>query len=148
MKTHDLNTEQGRKAAIEEIEQSFIKSLREIGGELSEDTVVNVRESMITIGLKAIGTESERGMMVAFASEVDLYAKKQGILGERKNQISFGSIGSFDNTQREAYWRTIHAASILKNWGKVCETVNEHCKRYSELEEEINKQSPNNHENT
>ena len=138
----NLKTEQGRKSAIEEIETSFIQSLREIGVDLSDEAVINVRESMITLGIKAIGSEKERGILIAFASEVDLYAIQKKEFTKRQNQISFVSSGSFDNTQREGYWRTIHAASILKNWEKVCESVNQHCQRYSDLVKEINKLNP------
>ena len=129
MKTHDLKTEQGRKSAIEEIEQSFIKSLRKIGVELSDYVCVQMSNHGVYI-------QSNPSSFL----EVTIYINEC--------RINFGSSGSFTPGNKEAYWRTIHAASVLKNWDKVCEAVNEHCKMYSELVEEINKQSPNNHENT
>lgn len=129
----NLKTEQGRKQAIEEIENSFINSLREIGVELSNEVYCAVYTKAIQIALKATGERKNNGFKTAFASEILLY-KNQG--------MAFGSSGALTPKNKEAYWRTIHAASILKNWEKVCEAVNEHCQRYSELVNQINKQNP------
>lgn len=121
----NLKTEQGRKQAIEEIETSFIQSLREIGVELSETARCEVREN-------TIGLFYDKDWFV----EVALRKKRN-----EQNTINYGSTGSFTPKDQREYWRTIHAASILKNWDKVCEAVNEHCKRYSDLVEEIQKQN-------
>jgi hypothetical protein len=143
MKTN-LTTEQGRKSAIEQIEQSFINSLRDIGVELSEEVVCSIHSSCITIGIKPLTKPIKNYPKMCFASEVGIDVKQDDdMFGARPNKINFCTSGSFDNTQREGYWRTIHAASILKNWEKVCETVNEHCKMYSELAQEIYRQNPN-----
>jgi hypothetical protein len=130
MKTN-LTTEQGRKSAIEQIEQSFIKSLREIGVELSEEVICIINETSIYLSIKSYGERRKKGYKTAFSAEVILHIDKV---------ISYGSSGSLTPENKESYWRTIHAASILKNWDKVCEQVNIHCKRYSELVEEIKKQ--------
>jgi hypothetical protein len=130
MKTHELKTEQGRKSAIEEIEQSFIKSLREIGVELSEGATCDMLCSSC-IDLYHYDLSM---------SQVTIWAKHKT---NPITKINFGSSGSFTPEETALYWRTIHAASILKNWGKVCEAVNHHCKLYSELVEEIMKQNPN-----
>jgi hypothetical protein len=122
----NLKTEQGRKSAIEEIEQSFIKSLREIGVELSDEACCEVRGLSIELSYDKSGW-----------FEVLIRTNR----GEF-NTINFGSTGSFTPENKEAYWRTIHAASILKNWDKVCQSVNEHCKKYSYLVEQIKKQNP------
>ena len=129
MKTHDLKTKQGRKSAIEEIEKEFIKSLREIGVELSDEATCDIMSNCIDLCYKNLGM-----------SQVTIWAKKENYI---KNAINFGSSGSFYPENKESFWRTIHAASILKNWEKVCESVNKHCKKYSELVEEIKKQNPN-----
>lgn len=128
----NLKTEQGRKSAIEEIETSFIQSIREIGVELSEDVYCATYTQAIQIALKATGERKDNGFKTAFASEILLYKDKG---------MDFGSSGAITPENKEAYWRTIHAASILKNWDKVCEAVNEHCKRYSDLVNEIQKQN-------
>lgn len=119
----NLKTEQGRKSAIEEIETSFINSLREIGVELSEEVSCEVLERSIDL------------------YHLDLSASQITIWVRHRKELNFGSTGSFTPENKEAYWRTIHAASILKNWDKVCEAVNEHCKRYSDLVNEIQKQN-------
>lgn len=129
----NLKTKQGRKAAIEEIETSFITSLREIGVELSDNVYCAVYTKAIQIALKATGERKDNGFKTAFASEILLY-KNEG--------MALGSSGAITPENKEAYWRTIHAASILKNWEKVCESVNQHCQRYSDLVNEIQKQNP------
>ena len=126
MKTHDLKTEQGRKSAIEEIEQSFINSLREIQVELSDEVSVDIND--VVVEIYHANTSY---------SVVTINAKKT----ERKNLMNLSSSNSFNPENTHSYWRTIHAASILKNWEKVCEAVNEHCKLYSELAEEIYRQN-------
>jgi hypothetical protein len=129
MKTN-LTTEQGRKSAIEQIEKEFINSLRDIGVELSEEVSCEICSNCVDL------CHSDSGM-----SQITIWSLKSE--NTIKNKITFGSSGSFAPENKEPYWRTIHAASILKNWDKVCESVNEHCKRYSELVEEIKKQNPN-----
>ena len=124
----NLKTEQGRKSAIEEIETSFIKSLREIGVELSDEAYCDLTELSLSVHQSKQSTDA-------------IYIRSIHTL-RQKNQINFGTSGAFTPENKEAYWRTIHAASILKNWDKVCEAVNEHCKRYSDLVEEIKKQNP------
>jgi len=122
MKTHDLKTEQGRKSAIEEIEQSFINSLREIEVELSDQVSVDIND--VVVEIYHANTSY---------SVVTINAKK--------TEMNLSSSNSFNPENTHSYWRTIHAASILKNWDKVCEQVNKHCKLYSELAEEIYRQN-------
>lgn len=123
----NLKTEQGRKAAIEEIETSFIQSLREIGVELSDEATADINDVNVEIY-----SNNE------IFSIVIINAKRAG----RDNLINLASSGSFSPENKSGYWRTIHAASILKNWEKVCKSVNQHCQRYSDLVNEINKQNP------
>jgi hypothetical protein len=74
MKTHDLKTEQGRKSAIEQIEQSFIKSLREIGVELSDEVTVDIMSNCIDLCYKNLGM-----------SQVTIWAKKENYIGKSEN---------------------------------------------------------------
>lgn len=112
-----------------EIETSFIGSLRNAGIELSKDAVCSITENSIVLGIYDINKPCN----IAFGSTIELYAEVVRRLGlGRKNEIAFGSSGSFDPTVRESYWRTIHAASILKNWEIVSAIVNTHCKMYSD----------------
>jgi hypothetical protein len=129
----DLTTLQGRKEAIKEIENSFLAELRNNGIELSEEAVCRIYENSIELGIIAIGKYAEKGYKMAFASDIQLYVKPDNIFGSKENEINFGSSGYFNPSVRESYWRTIHAASILKNWGIACEIVNKHCKMYSDL---------------
>ncbi len=74
------------------------------------------------------------------STAIELYAKRYDNelgFGRKENEINFGSSGSFNPSERESYWRTIHAASVLKNWAIVSEIVNIHCKMYSDLSKKI-----------
>jgi hypothetical protein len=134
----DLKTEYGRLMAILEIENSFMSSLRKIGIELSEDANCNVHDRSIKLGLMKKSTESRKGFFIKDSSSVDLIANFTGKIGYLyENKINFGTSGAFTSNDKENYWRIIHAASILKNWDAVSEIVNNHCKMYSALCEEI-----------
>jgi len=118
-----------------EIEASFIQAMRNAGIELSQDAVCRISENSIEIGIS--NNDKNKHYSIAFGSSLDLYAKQDRILGlGRDNEIAFGSSGSFNPSERCAFNRTIHAASILKNWDAVCEIVNSHCKKYSDFLDE------------
>ena len=128
----DLKTLDGRLFEIQKIEKSFLESLRKITNDIAPHVVCSINSDYIEL---AIPDESGR---VAFASEVQVYSRtvrNWGVL--RDNRIHYGSSGVFKPINPAPYWRTIHAAAILKNWTSVCEIVNEHCKQYEDLEKEI-----------
>jgi len=130
---NNLKTKEDRQEAIKQIERSFLNELRNIGVELSDDAVCRINQNSIEIGISAIGKYAEKGYQMAFASAIELYAKRYDNelgFGRKENEINFGSSGSFNPSERESYWRTIHAASVLKNWAIVSEIVNIHCKMY------------------
>jgi hypothetical protein len=134
----NLTTEEGRKQALKEIENSFLASLKANGVELSDNAVCALNGSGITIGVSATGLYAEKGHKMAFASEIELYAKRHYYDSDyQENQINFGSSGSFTPNDKESYWRIIHAASVLKNWNVVSDIVNTHCKMYNDLAKEI-----------
>ena len=112
---------------MSELEMDFIKALKGANIELSNDVICRIYETSINI---SVGQNDKN----LFASDIDLYPnKKQTTYSDKgNNKISFGSSGSFDNTNIACYWRTIHAASILKNWDIVSELVNSFCSLYSE----------------
>ena len=56
--------------------------------------------------------------------------------GRKENEINFGSSGCFTPDVKESYGRTVHAASLLKNWAFASDIVNTHCKMYADLEKE------------
>jgi hypothetical protein len=115
---------------LKDIENSFITELRNNNIELSDNADCDISENCITIYLKS----SQEGRRI-FSSNIELYSGKPEtyIFGKRENSINFGSSGSFDPTNEASYWRTIHAASILKNWEVVSNIVNKHCEMYIEL---------------
>ncbi len=113
---------------VRKIEQDFLNDLKNMGVELSDLATCRVSENSIIISLK----ENDKYL---FASEVELdrgYSDTY-IFGKRENSINFGSSGSFDPSYKASYWRTIHAAGLLKNWEKVTLLVNSTCESYSEL---------------
>lgn len=110
---------------MNKIESSFLNAMRSNGIEISDDAVCRVMQSSIELGI----SKADKNMI--FASDVTLYAKGDGgMFGRRENEINFGASGSFTPSEKGSYWRTIHAASILKNWESVSEIVNAHCKIY------------------
>ena len=136
----NLKTKEYRQAAIKQIESSFLTTMKVKGVELSDDAVCRINQSSIELGTSAIGKYAEKGYRMAFASTIELYAKSYDDelgFGRNENEINFGSSGSFNPSERESYWRTIHAASVLKNWALVSEIVNTHCKMYSDLSKKI-----------
>lgn len=134
----DLTTQEGRIAEIKSIENSFLISLRGNSFDVCPDAVCRINRNSIELGIAATGSYMDKGFKMAFASDITLYvAEPDDIFGRRHNEINFGSSGSFNPSVSESYWRTIHAASILKNWEMACEIVNAHCKMYSDLEKEI-----------
>ena len=128
---HDLKTEEGRICAINEIKESFLQTLKTIGVELADDSVCIVYDTSITLGVKS----TRPNYYFEFASEVEL-KPSLSYFGNGEPSINFGSSGKFDPSIKSFYWRTIHAASILKNWDKVVEAVNTHCKMIKDLEKE------------
>lgn len=136
----DLSTSTGRNAAINALEKSFINSLRQNDIELSEDAICSIGRSQIQLGIKEKAEHLIKGFKMEFSSIIELYAKienSEDNMFDRDNEINFGSSGSFSPKSKACYWRTIHAASVLKNWNVVCEIVNVHCKAYVELYKDI-----------
>jgi len=137
---NNLKTKEDRQETIKQIENSFLIIMKRNGIELSDDAVCRINQSSIELGISAIGKYAEKGYKMAFASAIELYAKSYDDelgFGRKENGINFGSSGSFNPSERESYWRTIHAASVLKNWQVVSEIVNTHCKMYSDLSKKI-----------
>lgn len=142
-----LITDEEIKLAVSEIENSFVKTLRENGFDVAPNAACYIGFDKIELGISE-SDDKKNKRRLAFGSEISLYAPKDskafgGGFGNRKeNEINFGTTGIFTPECKESYWRTIHAASILKNWVAACEIINSHCKMYQELEEEVRKQNP------
>ena len=134
MKTH-LQTKEGRAAAMQAIEDNFIEELRKAGVELAENAVAMMDYYHATIGLKC---NLRRGWKVQFLSDIDFYGKNP-MYAKSKNEINYGSTGAFTPSDHACYYRTIHAASILKNWDKACEILEKHLQMRRDLIEQIKK---------
>ncbi len=144
----NLTTKEGRIAEIEKIENSFLITLKGNGFDVSPDAVCRINKSSIVLGIAATGDYMDKGFKMAFASDIQLYASEpDNIFGRKKNEINFGSSGGFTPEVKESYWRTIHAASLLKNWDMACEIINAHCKMYADLEKECFELKENNQPN-
>jgi len=119
----NLTTPEGRQAAINALNKSVIEELRNVGVELEEEAVAELREKSVTIGIY------KKKDSIILSSDVKIY------LGHNKDAgIKVPAAWSFNPTSDPAqYWRTIHAASLLKNWDAVVEVVSAHCLKYGEL---------------
>lgn len=137
----DLTTKEGRSAEIEKLENSFLKTLKSNGFDVAPDAVCRINKNSIELGIAATGAYMYKGFKMAFASDITLYAAEpDNIFGRKENEINFGSSGCFTPDVKESYWRTIHAASLLKNWDIACDIINTHCKMYADLEKECYEQ--------
>lgn len=127
----DYTILENREKALENINSSFIESLKKIGVELHEDASCCVYDTSIVLEV----LQSNEYV----ASGIDLY----NVNGYSRNKcvMNFGSSGSFDHSNVASYWRTIHAASLLKNWDLVCIEIIKHCKMCTDLSKEIIKQN-------
>lgn len=124
-----MKTQENRKEAIKEIESNFLRKMKVSGIEISDDAYCIVNENSIEIGIF-------EDTKINFSSCIELYAQTYNEhigFGRRENEINFGTSGSFNPDKKGSYWRTIHAASILKNWETVCKITNHFCKMYSNL---------------
>ncbi len=140
---NDLTTHQGRSDAVKDIQDSFLTILRQHNFDISPNAVCNVWRNSIEIGIAATGEAARKGWKMAFASEITITASEpeDSIFGKKDTEINFGSSGSFNPSIKEPYWRTVHAASILKNWTFASIVVNTHCKMYADLEKQISEQN-------
>ncbi len=117
-----------------ELNSNFILDLKKLGIELSDRAVCYVRQSMVTIAILEDGPQVDGSYRIVFASEIEFYAKDEKYdWFKRDNEINFCSSGSFDPSNKGSYYRTIHAASILKNWDACCDLVNNYCAKFQDL---------------
>jgi hypothetical protein len=123
----NLKTKEGREKAIRQIEEEFLTVLRKNNVELSEEVVCSIYQDRIELGI--IDKYSEIDHRITFESIIELYPKSF----KRENEINYSSSGSFNPSNRASYWKTIHAASILKNWDIVSEMVNKYVRMYNDL---------------
>lgn len=132
----NLQTKEGRIEATEKINSDCLSELKSIGIELCEDAMIQVSENTATLSVKEIDPKSPYFGWAAFASEISIYIRS-GFFDNGIPEINFGSSGSFDPSNKSSYWRTIHAASLLKNWDNSIPVIKKYCDQYKNLSEEI-----------
>jgi len=126
---NDLTTKEGRIKALNIIEMDCIKRLRQAGVETSPFVKIRINDYCAVISICIDKIDS---------GEITIYNSLPSILNNKKEStINFGTSGEFNPTNLFSYWRTIHAASILKNWETACKIVNESCQKFINLEKEI-----------
>lgn len=121
--------EMSEKLTLEKLNYDILVELKKANVELSPNSKANVYSDRIYLFVVDDNGES------IFGSSLDVTATKLDKLLNiiKKSKISFGTTGSFDPNSLGDYWRTIHAASILKNWDAVIEIVNLFCDEYNKI---------------
>jgi hypothetical protein len=116
---------------MENIEENFLKELRKNKFEISNNAICRIYKDRIELGIFKDVSDKEVNKMV-FGSVISIYVRSNiDVFSEirneiKENEISFGSSGAFDPSDEASYWRTIHAASLLKNWELACKIVNKY----------------------
>jgi hypothetical protein len=131
-----LKSVEGREKAFRKIEEAFITALRSKGVELSDEATCRVYQDSIQLGIAAKGKYAEKGYRMAFGSIITLYViKHDAERGDvnKENKMYYGTFGAFTPSDKESYWRTMHAAAVLSNWEIVSEIVNRHTQIYDDL---------------
>ena len=135
--TYDLKTQKGRNAALANIHSNCLSAFISAGVELSPDVEFEVSAKFLVITIKKTKKLSD------FSSSVHINCgNTDRFSGFNEPTISFGSTGSFTPENKSSYWRTIHAASCLKKWFKVCRIVGQSCLEYRELIKKIKEENP------
>jgi len=134
MKT-DYTIKENRIRALDAINDTCIKKLREAGVELHKNTSCSVSEQNVEIGIK-----KPKDKFISMSSTINFYPKYYPLGNEKECKINFGTSGSFTCKDEIPYWRTVTAASILKNWKKACQVIEKCCKDYRELIKEMEAQ--------
>ncbi len=118
------------KAKIKKLEKEFLVELWQIGVELANNAVCMLDSNGICIGIKATGDQAKYGNTIAYGSEVVVR------IGENKKfKMSYFSNSEFCIDNKASYWRTIHAASILKNWKLICKKIDKYTFIIKKLEQ-------------
>ncbi len=118
---YDLAIESEQKIALDSIHDSYIVSLRDKGLTLAENVGAAIYGDRIDLALKGDGE-----YRTMFASEVTIYTPHKN----QEAKIAYGSSGSFDLKNKVSYWKTLHAAEVLKNWDIVIGESSLYCLIY------------------
>jgi hypothetical protein len=113
------------KAKIKKLDKEFINDLRLIGVELVDNAKCFICKYRVIIGVKY----NKNRAILNPDSQIDIFKLNSG-----KYEINFGT-GAFSKDDKIKYWRTIHAASILKNWIAVCKLIDKYTLLIKKLEQ-------------
>jgi hypothetical protein len=132
----DLTTVAGRIDTMQLLNKTARFEFMSHGIELNKETLFRIGENYIEISIKETNSESSYFGMSAFGSEITI-SRSQSINDkiEKKDSfkydISYGSSGNFDPSKKDiGYLKTIHAASLIKNWDTVIQLMNAWCDCY------------------
>ena len=123
----DLKNKYDRLDAITALNKSFKNSLIENNIEISDEnsTIISVRNQSIDIFVEQCRT-------------ITLYVNSPILEPDNKTvTINFGTSGKFTPENKISYWKTITAASMLKNWEFIVRETLHYCDLYSQLEKLI-----------
>ena len=125
MKNYNLKLVKDRIEALKELTNNCRNDLKKIGLELCPTARIIINVNNIAIS---------NGTPDSSFSDITLHFSNDSIISKNnKNTINFGYSGQFSPKDIGPFWKTIHAASILKNWDATCKIVNEYCQKYNEL---------------
>lgn len=103
---------------MKKFERDFILDLKKNEFDIAQDAMVNMyitsHNCCMTLGILESNNEDSYFGHMAFGSDITI--TKDNL--NNKLEINFGSTGSFTPNKKASYYRTIHAATILKNWEK------------------------------
>ena len=123
----ELTSQEQAKIFYTQLVEDCKKAFLNAGIELYRP-VITIGSSSLEISVAPENPKSE--FETLFASDITFYSSP---FYEREPEINFGSSGSFTPENKASYWRTIHAANILKNWEKACEIFKMYCKKHKEF---------------
>jgi hypothetical protein len=129
---------------IAKIEMSYIGELINNDFDFHDSVGCMFFEDRIEIGIYDDNEQENKDGTKRLISIVEIYLANYNSelgLGRKENEIIFGLSGAFNPSNKASCWKTIHAASILKNWNKFIEITNKYHKEYIELLSKIKKQN-------
>lgn len=139
----DLTKEEGREQAITELNSRCLKEFHKKIGGLCPDAMLFTHDRTIQIGVKETDETDKWFGHIAFASDLNLYdVDNDFVWGEKEASINFGSSGKFNPTVKASYWRTIHAAALLKKWNVTTALLSKYCNLYKKLRKDIELANP------
>jgi hypothetical protein len=90
-------------------------------------------------GITYINGQVENEIITGLSSIIEVYLKTNNEinLGNKDIVMNFSISCSLNPSDKENYWKVIHAATILKNWDKFVEITNKYHKQHLELLDKI-----------